>query len=171
MRPVTLCATLCALTLVLFFARGQEAFRPASADLQQIQAKLAELTAATDSLRAAKVDDDLLVDVEVCRRAAQNILRFPYEFFDQKHVDNAVSALDRGLERARQVQEGKPLWPNLKGPRKPRMIAEYERAQIAERCRRGKKHMAHQGGVNVLPERLSATDTRRRATPRQHSTR
>src|SRR5437868_14313296 len=30
------------------------------------------------------------------------------------------------------------------------MIAEYERAQIAERCRRGKKYMAHQGGVNVL---------------------
>jgi site-specific DNA recombinase len=30
------------------------------------------------------------------------------------------------------------------------MIAEYERAQIAERCRRGKKHMAQQGGVNVL---------------------
>jgi site-specific DNA recombinase len=30
------------------------------------------------------------------------------------------------------------------------MIAEYERAQIAERCRRGKKHTAHQGGVNVL---------------------
>ena len=30
------------------------------------------------------------------------------------------------------------------------MIAEYERAQIAERCRRGKKPMAQQGGVNVL---------------------
>src|SRR6266403_5185900 len=30
------------------------------------------------------------------------------------------------------------------------MIAEYEHAQIAERCRRGKKHMAQQGGVNVL---------------------
>src|SRR5258708_21434170 len=30
------------------------------------------------------------------------------------------------------------------------MIAEYERAQIAERCRRGKKHMAHQGGGNGL---------------------
>src|SRR6266700_2855923 len=30
------------------------------------------------------------------------------------------------------------------------MIAEYERAQIAERWRRGKKHMAQQGGVNVL---------------------
>src|ERR1700676_4971900 len=30
------------------------------------------------------------------------------------------------------------------------MIAEYERAQIAERCRRGKKHRAQQGTVNVL---------------------
>ena len=30
------------------------------------------------------------------------------------------------------------------------MIAEYERAQIAERCRRGKRHRAHQGAVNVL---------------------
>jgi site-specific DNA recombinase len=30
------------------------------------------------------------------------------------------------------------------------MIAEYERAQIAERCRRGKRHRAQQGMVNVL---------------------
>jgi site-specific DNA recombinase len=30
------------------------------------------------------------------------------------------------------------------------MIAEYERAQIAERCRRGKRHRAHPGAVNVL---------------------
>jgi site-specific DNA recombinase len=30
------------------------------------------------------------------------------------------------------------------------MIAEYERAQIAERSRRGKRHRAHQGSVNVL---------------------
>ena len=30
------------------------------------------------------------------------------------------------------------------------MIAEYERAQIAERSRRGKRHKAQQGVVNVL---------------------
>jgi site-specific DNA recombinase len=30
------------------------------------------------------------------------------------------------------------------------MIAEYERAQIAERCRRGKRHRAKEGVVNVL---------------------
>ena len=33
------------------------------------------------------------------------------------------------------------------------MIAEYERAQIAERCRRGKRHRAQQGMVNVLIRR------------------
>ena len=30
------------------------------------------------------------------------------------------------------------------------MIAEYERAQIVERCRRGKRHRARQGLVNAL---------------------
>jgi site-specific DNA recombinase len=30
------------------------------------------------------------------------------------------------------------------------MITEYERTQTAERFRRGKKHMAQQGGLNVL---------------------
>jgi DNA invertase Pin-like site-specific DNA recombinase len=30
------------------------------------------------------------------------------------------------------------------------MIAEYERAQIAERCRRGKRYRAQQGSINVL---------------------
>src|SRR6266498_1050984 len=30
------------------------------------------------------------------------------------------------------------------------MLAEYERAQIAERCRRGKRHRAQQGGVKGL---------------------
>jgi site-specific DNA recombinase len=33
------------------------------------------------------------------------------------------------------------------------MIAEYERAQIAERSRRGKRHRAHQGSINVLVRR------------------
>jgi site-specific DNA recombinase len=30
------------------------------------------------------------------------------------------------------------------------MLAEYERAQIAERSRRGKRHRAQQGSINVL---------------------
>jgi site-specific DNA recombinase len=39
------------------------------------------------------------------------------------------------------------------------MIAEYERAQIIERTRRGKTHRARQGTVNVLSGRRSATGT------------
>src|SRR5271166_2055389 len=43
------------------------------------------------------------------------------------------------------------------------MIAEYERAQILERSRRGKRHRAHQGNVNVLS---AATYVRPRRRPR-----
>jgi site-specific DNA recombinase len=41
------------------------------------------------------------------------------------------------------------------------MIAEYERAQIAERSRRGKRHRAQQGSINVLsgaPLRVSVCE-------------
>jgi len=36
------------------------------------------------------------------------------------------------------------------------MIAEYERAQIAERCRRGKRYRGQQGSINVLSEPRTA---------------
>ena len=46
------------------------------------------------------------------------------------------------------------------------MIAEYERAQIMERTRRGKAHRARPGTVNVLSARRSATGTcARTSTP------
>src|SRR5258707_583125 len=106
-----------ALILALPFAVvfSQEPFRPADRDMQQIQAKLKSLTAAVNSLRGAKTDDDLLVDVEVCQRAVENILRFPEEFFDQQHVANTVDTLDRGLARAQQIKAGKAVWTQYKG--------------------------------------------------------
>ena len=52
------------------------------------------------------------------------------------------------------------------------MIAEYERAKIMERCRRGKQHAARRGSVNVLsgahlrlPLRRQARGGRRGAVP------
>ena len=39
------------------------------------------------------------------------------------------------------------------------MIAEYERAKIMERCRRGKQHAARRGSVNVLSGAPTATVT------------
>src|SRR5437667_6506651 len=43
------------------------------------------------------------------------------------------------------------------------MIAEYERTQIVERTRRGKRHKAQQGLVNVLGGAPYGYDTSRRA--------
>jgi len=59
---------LAALSVVLLLALGyaEEPFRPSDREKQQIQAKLKTLTDAVNSLRASKVDDDLLVDVEIC---------------------------------------------------------------------------------------------------------
>jgi pimeloyl-ACP methyl ester carboxylesterase len=103
------------LALAVLLAYAQEPFRPADRDRQQIQAKLKALTGAVNALRAAKADDDLLVDVEVCQRAVENILRFPDEFFDQQHVDNTLATLDRGLDRAQQIRAGKSSWAQQKG--------------------------------------------------------
>src|SRR4249919_2750423 len=106
---------LLSLALLLILAHAQEPFRPTDRDKQQIQSKLKELTDAVNSLRAAKTDDDLLVDVEVCQRAVENILRFPEEFVDQEHVVNTLMTLDRGLERAQQIKAGKHPWTLQKG--------------------------------------------------------
>jgi len=104
-----------ALVFALVLANGQEPFRPSERDRRQIETKLTALTASVNALRAAKTDDDLLVDVEVCQRAVENILRFPEEFFDQQHVANAFTTLDRGLERAQQIKSGNPVWTKQKG--------------------------------------------------------
>src|SRR4051812_42244048 len=103
------------LALAMWIAYAQEPFRPTDRDKQQIQVKLKTLTAAVNSLRAVRTDDDLLVDIEVCQRAVENILRFQDEFFDQQHVANTIATLDRGIERVQQLKSGKAPWAQQKG--------------------------------------------------------
>jgi site-specific DNA recombinase len=50
------------------------------------------------------------------------------------------------------------------------MIAEYERAQIAERSRRGKRHRAQQVSINVCRAPLTVTAISTRVTPRPRIT-
>src|ERR1700746_488550 len=51
------------------------------------------------------------------------------------------------------------------------MIAEYERAQILERSRRGKRHRALQGAVNVLSGAPYGYQSIRKSNKRRHLTR
>jgi predicted esterase len=88
---------------------------PTQQEIDQITTNLAALNSAIDSLRAAKVNDDLLVDVEVNARAVQNVLRFREEFFTQSVVLQALRAVDQGIQRAHQLQAGNPTWPAAKG--------------------------------------------------------
>jgi len=90
-------------------------YTPTAQEIEQITNRLAELTATLDTLRAAKVSDDLLVEVEVNARAVQNVLRYREEFFTQSVVQQALRAVDQGMQRARQLQAGHPTWPTAVG--------------------------------------------------------
>jgi len=90
-------------------------YSPTSEEIEQITTNLAALNATIDKLRAANVSDDLLVDVEVNARQVQNVLRFREEFFTKSVVQQALRAVDQGMQRARQLQDGHPTWPIAKG--------------------------------------------------------
>jgi hypothetical protein len=104
-----------ALAVLLVLGRAQEPYQPSERERLEIQTKLSALAGEIRSLRAAGADDDLLVDVEVCQRAVENALRFPQEITHRGHIENTITTLDRGLDRARQLKEGKPTWPAQKG--------------------------------------------------------
>jgi acetyl esterase/lipase len=113
MKKLRFCLACAALLVAALPAWSIE---PTAQEMQQIKTKLAALDTALDALRAAKADDDLIVDAEVAKHAVELALRFPEEFTDQSKIRQALSALDHGLQRASQLKDGKPLWPDLKGP-------------------------------------------------------
>jgi hypothetical protein len=62
---------------VVFAACLIDGAEPTAQELQQIKSKLSNLNEAIDALQQAKVDDDLIADVEVARHAVELALRFP----------------------------------------------------------------------------------------------
>ena len=62
------------------------------------------------TLRAGRhPSDDLVADVDVHAKAARWPLEFPEDGTVQEDVANAVTVLDRGLERAKQLPRGERL--------------------------------------------------------------
>ena len=84
-------------------------------DTRAIERKLTDLSARVDALAAGKADRALLADVDIYRRAAAFILRFPEEFASRAFVADTLSVLETGLTRARELESGGPSWPKRKG--------------------------------------------------------
>lgn len=84
-------------------------------DTRAIERKLTDLSARVNALAAARADRALLADVDIYRRAAAYILRFPEEFASRAFVGDTLSVLETGLTRARELESGEPSWPKRKG--------------------------------------------------------
>lgn len=88
---------------------------PTAGQLQAINAKLTALKSAILALKAAKADDDLIVDAESCGRVVENIVRVPGGFISQDVLNKCLPLLDDGLRRAGEIKAGSASWPKLKG--------------------------------------------------------
>lgn len=85
---------------------------PSSEALTKARLKMEELSAA---LAKTHSPADIRVDVEIYLKAAQWITRHPEEFFKPEYSDQLLAVLDRGLERAKELQGGESSWAKQKG--------------------------------------------------------
>jgi hypothetical protein len=90
-------------------------YQPTDAEKQQIQAKTDQLGAMIREVKSRRIDVSLLADVEIYYEAARWKLAYPEEFFRQRSVADTLAVLDKGLERAAQLKEGRSPWTTQKG--------------------------------------------------------
>src|SRR5262249_15256370 len=88
---------------------------PTETERRDIERKLADLTARVKGLGASAADGALLADVDIYRKAAEYILRFPEEFATKTFAADTLKVLDTGLMRARELKAGSPSWTKRKG--------------------------------------------------------
>lgn len=90
----------------------------AEADRAELEKGVAELGKEIDDLRVAlrgKAGQlELLPDIQVFHNAVRYALKYD-EFFNLKEVPVARNLLKVGLERARQLRDGKPAWVHATG--------------------------------------------------------
>src|SRR5690242_18445727 len=79
-------------------------YQPSAEERRQIQDKMAALNSRLKALAAKHADADLLADVDVYRKAAEWILRYPEEFYTKAYAANTVAALNKGLARAKELE-------------------------------------------------------------------
>src|SRR5437868_5448627 len=109
MRKLTL------LGLIAVLPHGAEQYPPDAEQKRQMQEKMSALSARVSALAAKRADAALLADVDVYRKAAEWILRYPEEFYSKAYAPNAIAALEKGMARAAELEAGAPSWPKQKG--------------------------------------------------------
>lgn len=91
-----------------------KAVKPDEATLKQIAEKTEQLRKAVEALKAKKTADDVLIEVEIYLKAAENIVRFE-EWYAAASGKWALTTLDQGLERAKLADGGKAVWRDAPG--------------------------------------------------------
>ena len=91
-----------------------KAQKPDEATLKTIKEKTEELRKAIAALKEKKIPIDVLVEVEIYLKAAENIVRFE-EWFAAASGKWALTTLDQGLARAKQAEGGKAVWRDAPG--------------------------------------------------------
>src|SRR5262245_21055951 len=102
--------------LLLAFQQGKTIPPPGvqipAAERAELEAGVKQLGAEIESLKSKHAD--LLPDVQIYHKAVDWALRYD-EFFNVKEVAAATDLLKVGLERAKQLAEGKPAWATATG--------------------------------------------------------
>ena len=88
---------------------------PSPDETRAIEKKLADLSSRVAALGAKKADPALVADVDIYRKAAEYILRFPEEFATKAFITDTLAVVDTGLTRARELEAGTPSWPKRTG--------------------------------------------------------
>lgn len=88
--------------------------RPDAATFAEIDRKIAALTDAVAALKENGLPDEILMEVEIYLKAAENIVRFD-EWYTAASGSWALTTLDEGLARARQAETGTADWINTTG--------------------------------------------------------
>ena len=112
--------TLVLLLLAAAAVVGQEpaapkVFPPTAEQKAEIHKKLAELSARIAGLGDKKTDAAVLADVQIYKKAVDYILRFPEEFFGPQYAAETISALDTGIGRAIELDNGTASWTRKTG--------------------------------------------------------
>ncbi len=93
----------------------QPSVTPTDDEKRLIQSKVDEIDKIVLALKAKRVNEDLLADVEIYAKAGRWLLEFPGGFFVQDDIKNTLTVLDQGIERAKQLQSGQSPWASQKG--------------------------------------------------------